>query len=54
MSPSLVQPNGADSDIDVVKGKNIANRQRIGKRWPRQKRMWGNRWKALKNKIRSV
>lgn len=54
MSPSLVQPNGADSDIDVVKGKNIANRQRIGKRWPRQKRMWGNKWKALKNKIRSV
>ena len=36
MSPSLVQPNGV-SDIDAVKGKNLANRQRIGKRWPRQK-----------------
>lgn len=54
MSPSLVQPNGAESDIDVVKGKNLANRQRIGKRWPRQKRMWGNKLKALKNKIRSA
>lgn len=54
MSPPLVQPNGADSDIDTIKGKNFTNRQRIGKRWPRQKRMWGNKLKALKNKIRSA
>lgn len=50
----LVQPNGAESDIDAVKVNSTATRQRVGKRWPRQKRMWGNKLKALKNKICST
>lgn len=52
--PPLVQPNGAESDIDAVKVNPTAARQRVGKRWPRQKRMWGNKLKALKNKICSA
>lgn len=52
--PPLVQPNGAQSDIDAVKVNNTAARQRVGKRWPRQKRMWGNKLKAFKNKICSA
>lgn len=52
--PPLVQPNGAESDIDAVKAHPTATRQRVGKRWPRQKRMWGNKLKALKNKICSA
>lgn len=52
--PPLVQPNGAESDIDAVKVNPTVARQRVGKRWPRQKRMWGNKLKALKNKICSA
>lgn len=52
--PPLVQPNGAESDIDAIKAHPTAPRQRVGKRWPRQKRMWGNKLKALKNKICSA
>jgi glycosyl transferase family 25 len=52
--PPLVQSNGAESDIDAVKVNPTLNRQRVGKRWPRQKRMWGNKLKALKNKICSA
>lgn len=51
-SPALIQPNGADSDIDAVVGKNHnPQRARIGKRLPRQKRMWSNKWLAFKNMI---
>lgn len=52
--PPLVQPNGAESDIDAVKINPTVSRQRVGQRWPRQKRMWGNKLKALKNRICSV
>lgn len=52
--PPLVQPNGSESDIDAVKVNPTVARQRVGKRWPRQKRMWGNKLKALKNKICSA
>lgn len=43
--PPLVIANGADSDID---GAN-QNRARIGRYLPRQKRMWKNRYYALKH-----
>lgn len=50
--PALIVPCGAQSDIDAGhKIETQQHRQRIGKRWPRQKRMWQNKWLALRHQL---
>ena len=53
--PELVVANNVQSDItpthlSTTKMKHVDN-PRIGKRFPRQKRMWANKWTAIKNKL---
>ena len=53
--PELVVASNVESDITptqnlTTKIKPIDN-PRIGKRLPRQKRMWSNKWIAIKNKL---
>lgn len=53
--PELVIANDVESDITptqnlTTKIKHVDN-PRIGKRFPRQKRMWSNKWIAIKNKL---
>ena len=55
MYPELVIANDVESDITptqnlTTKMKHVDN-PRIGKRFPRQKRMWSNKWIAIKNKL---
>lgn len=50
--PALIHATGVASDIDPsfnVKTNAVKNRMRVGKRLPRQKRMWLNKWIAVKN-----
>ena len=49
--PPLMQPNGAESDISqtATKNMNTTVQMRRGKLLPRQKRMWNNKFEALKN-----
>ena len=50
--PALIHPTGVESDIDTPSKANshtINARRRVGKRYPRQKRMWLNKWAAIKN-----
>ena len=53
--PELVIANDVQSDIAPTQNltmemKHVDN-PRIGKRFPRQKRMWSNKWIAIKNKL---
>lgn len=52
--PPLMQPNGAESDIAQAitkKNAHTSMQMRNGKRLPRQRRMWSNKLKALKNLV---
>lgn len=51
--PELVIANSVQSDIAPIHSSiaNHKNNPRIGKRFPRQKRMWLNKWIASKNML---
>lgn len=55
MYPELVLANDVQSDIDPTQNLNTKTKHidnpRIGKRIPRQKRMWSNKYIAIKNKL---
>ncbi|WP_201591142.1 glycosyltransferase family 25 protein [Psychrobacter pulmonis] len=53
--PELVIANNVQSDIDPTQNSTMkikyVDNPRIGKRFPRQKRMWSNKYIAIKNKL---
>ncbi|NAR64328.1 glycosyltransferase family 25 protein [Acinetobacter haemolyticus] len=49
--PALVLQNGSDSDIDAGTLLNQGKSLRADKFFPRQKRMWTNKWNAFKKRL---